>query len=51
MDRIDKLEIEIAKLDGFTRGLADSLRFLVEKLERLEEEIYLLKINESPESS
>jgi archaellum component FlaC len=51
MDRLDKLEIEIAKLDGFTRCLAESLRHIAEKVERVEEEIHLLRINESPESS
>jgi hypothetical protein len=40
MDRLDKLEIEIAKLDGFTKGLADSLRFLVEKLERVDNGVH-----------
>ena len=40
MDRLDKLEIEIAKLDGFTRGLAESLRHTVEKLERVDNEVH-----------
>ena len=40
MDRLDKLEIEIAKLDGFTRGLAESLRHIAEKVERVDNDVH-----------
>ena len=46
MDRIDELEIEIVKLQGFTKGLAESLRDTVEELERIDDlEIEIAKLS------
>lgn len=51
MEEIDKMKIQIAKLEGFTIGLAESLHRLVQAVDTLDEQYYRREIKSVDEST